>query len=454
MDVLTKIFAFLLTVLVLVSIHEAGHMLVARLLKIKVLRYSIGFGKPLWKRTAKSGIEYVIGFLPLGGYVKLLDERDMIVSEADKPYAFNRQPLWARTAVVAAGPLTNILFAILCYWVIFSIGFESMRPVVGKVLPGTALSQSGLPSGSELLKVDGKPVNDWQDVVFSVIDHMGGKGQMTFDTRSKSGELGHYSVNVSEWKVDPLKPDPLNTLGVEPFKPDVPAVIEAVTPEGPGAAAGLRSGDKIVAVDGKPIKDWYQFVEIIQPHPGQKFSLTIDRAGETLTIPVTPESKVIMLGGVRKIGMIGVQVHTPKYPASMKYERKYSPLMAWLPASQETLRFFAFNFTALKKMVMGELSLQSLGGPITIFRTADSAFKEGVGVYVRFLALVSIMLAFVNVLPIPGLDGGHILYFLMEFILRRPLSQQVEILTMRIGMLLLLLLTLLVTYNDILRLLK
>ena len=261
-------------------------------------------------------------------------------------------------------------------------------------------------------------------------------------------------MDVSQWKVDPLKPDPLNTLGVEPFKPDVPAIIETVNPGSPGAAAGMQPGDKVLAIDGKPIKDWYQFVEIIQPHPGQKFTLTVDRAGNKKELQVIPESKMIMMGGMRNIGMVGVQVHPPELPAGMKYERKYSPLTAWIPASKETWRFFAFNFTALKKMALGELSLQSLGGPITIFRTADSAFKEGVGVYVRFLALVSIMLAFVNVLPVPGLDGGHILYFLVEFIIRRPLSQNIEIFTMRIGMMLLLLLTLMVTYNDILRLIK
>lgn len=454
MDVLTKIFAFLMTVLVLVSIHEAGHMFVARALKIKVLRYSIGFGTALWKRTAKNGIEYVIGILPLGGYVKLLDERDMIVPEADKPFAFNRQPLWARTAVVAAGPITNILFAILCYWVIFTIGFESVKPVVGKVLPGSAIERSGLTPGSELLKVDGAQVNDWGDVVFKVVGRMGGKGQMALEARDKSGKINDYSVDIGQWQVDPLKPDPLHTMGVEPYRPDVPAIIETVNLGSPGSLAGMKPGDKVLAVDGKPIADWYQFVEIIQPHPGKTFTLTVERDKKPMQIRVTPEAKTVMGGGVRQIGVIGVMVHQPELPAWMKFDRKYSPLTAWQPAIQETMRFFKFNFTALKKMVTGELSLRSLGGPITIFRTADTAFKEGVIVFIRFLALVSIMLAFVNVLPIPGLDGGHILYFLVEFILRRPLSQRAEIITMRVGLSFLLLLTLLVTYNDIVRLIK
>jgi regulator of sigma E protease len=454
MDVVTQIFAFLMTVLVLVSIHEAGHMVVARALGIQVLRYSIGFGKVLWRhQSKKSGTEYAISLLPLGGYVKLLDEREMAVPEADKHRAFNRQSLLSRIAVVAAGPLTNIIFAIVVYWIMFSVGVEVVKPIVGQVTANSVAAQAGIHSGDTITKVGGKSVADWQDILLPLIGRMGESGELSIETISPQGQVEQHRIDVAQWKVDPLTPDPLQSLGIEPFRPPQPAIVEKVQPDSPAAKAGVKPGDQFIAVDGKAVKDWYALVKTIQPHPGKNFNFTLERDGKPLALAITPDSK-FYLRGMQSIGVIGVNVKPTDFPQSMKFEKKYSPLKAFVPASAETLRFFNFNFVMIKKMFKGEISLRSLGGPITIFNSADRAFKAGLIVFLNFLALISVMLAFVNVLPIPGLDGGHILYFLIEFILRRPLSAAVEIFTMRLGLLFLLLLTLAVSFNDIMRLLK
>ncbi len=454
MDVITQIFAFILTVLILVSIHEAGHMFVARALGIQVLRYSIGFGKSLWRYQAKkSGIEYVIALLPLGGYVKLLDEREMTVPEEQKHRAFNRQPLWARMAVVVAGPLTNLIFAVVAYWLMFTIGVDQVKPVVGQVIEHSVAAEAGIKPGDLIRTVDGQEVSGWGDFMLTVIGRIGGSGEISIETSSPTGQIQEHKVEVAQWKVDPLVPEPLQSLGLEPYRPAQPAVVDTVTPGSPAEMAGMKSGDQVLAIDGVALKDWYDLVKTVQPHPGKRFNLLIDRAGQKVTLDITPESK-FYLRGLQRIGLLGVTVKPTPYPDNMKFEKKYSALLAIGPASAETLRFFNFNFIVLKKIIKGEISLRTLGGPITIFNTADRAFKGGVVVFLNFLALFSVMLAFVNVLPIPGLDGGHMLYFLLEFILRRPLSAAVEIFTMRLGLIFLMLLTLAVSYNDILRLLQ
>lgn len=446
MDIVLQITAFLITVLVLVSIHEAGHFWVARWLNIKVLRFSIGFGKPIWQRQAKNGIEYSIGILPLGGYVKLLDEREGVVEEREKPFAFNRQSLWKRFLVVAAGPVTNIVFAILAFWLMYGIGFETMRPVVGKVLPDSPVAIAGLPENVEIAAIDGKPVKNWQDIALTVIKRMGGTGTMTITTAQDK----NFVVDVDRWQVNDLNPEPLRSLGLLPYSPTVKPLLDAVEADSPAEKAGLKPGDTIIAIDNKAIDNWSELAYFFQKNPDTTVNLTIERDAKQLTLPVTIGSKFV-LSGWRHIGRVGVSVKPPEMPDELKMQMDYSFAGAFVKGIEETFSFFSFNFVVLKKMSYGEISLRSLGGPITIFKTADRAFKQGFIAFLSFLALISVMLAFVNVLPVPGLDGGHLLYFLIEFILRRPLSIAAEVLTMRIGMVMLLLLMLAATMNDILR---
>ena len=271
MDILTQIFAFLVTILVLVSIHEAGHMFVARAFNIKVLRYSIGFGKAIWRhRSKKSGTEYVIAMLPLGGYVKLLDEREEAVPEADKHRAFNRQSLGARVAVVVAGPITNIVFAVIIYWIMFSVGVDLVKPVVGQVSPHSLAATVGFQSGDTISKVDGQAVQDWQEIMLAVVRRMGESGQMSVQTRSPTGQVAEHIIPLSQWTTDPLNPDPLHSLGIEPYRPPQPAIVDKVKEESAAAKAGVKAGDKFVAIDGVPVKDWYDLVKTVQPASWKK----------------------------------------------------------------------------------------------------------------------------------------------------------------------------------------
>lgn len=450
-DILLQITAFLVTVLALVSVHEWGHYITARMLGIKVLRYSIGFGRPIWRHTSKKGIEYVISWLPLGGYVKLLDEREGDIPEEEKKFAFNRQPLWSRSLVVIAGPLTNIIFAIFAYWMMFVIGFDSIKPIVHTVTTNTPAAYAGVPPESLIIEVDGKAATTWQDVVLATVERMGEQSSMSLVAKDSKGDTHEYLLDLSKWKIDGLNPQPLKSLGLMPYRPNIAATLDTVQKGGPASLAGLKAGDTILSVDGKKISDWIEFVHYLVPRPDTEVALSYSRDGKILTTNMTIGSRRV-LSGFRKQGFIGVAVSPGEIPEKYKMLVKYSIFAAVGPATHETLSFFTFNFVVLKKMFKGEISLKSLGGPITIFKTANRAFREGVVVFLGFLALISTMLAFINVLPVPGLDGGHLLMFIIESVLGRPLSIAAEVLVMRIGMIMLLVLMVAATHNDIMRL--
>lgn len=450
-DILLQITAFVITVLALVSVHEWGHYITARMLGIKVLRYSIGFGRPIWRHKSKKGIEYVISWLPLGGYVKLLDEREGIIAEEEKRFAFNRQPLWSRSLVVIAGPLTNIIFAIFAYWLMFVIGFESIKPIVYSVTPDTPAAYAGVAPESSILEVDGQKMTTWQDVVLAILERMGENNSMSLVAKDAAGETHEYLLDLSKWKIDGLNPQPLQSLGLMPYRQQIAPTFETVQQGGPADLAGLKAGDTILSVDGKKVSDWVEFVQYLQPRPDTNVALTYERNGQILTTNMMIGSK-IALSGFRKHGFIGVSVSPGEIPPQYKMLVKHSVFGAIWPATHETLSFFSFNFVVLKKMFKGEISLKSLGGPITIFKTANRAFREGVVVFLGFLALISTMLAFINVLPVPGLDGGHLLMFIIESVLRRPLSIAAEALVVRLGMIMLLMLMVAATHNDIMRL--
>ena len=451
MGILLQILAFLIAVLVLVSIHEWGHFWVARRLGIKVLTYSIGFGKAIWRHVGKDGTEYVIALFPLGGYVKMLDEGEGEVPDELKSQAFNRQPVWKRFLVVLAGPMINFIFAIFAFYLVFVMGPEVIRPVIGEVAPQSIAAKAGLEPGDQIMRVDGRSTDNWQKVILGVIARMGESGTMSVVVKPQgSDQLQTKTVQLTNWNVDGLNPRPLQNMGIQPYRPKLPAVVFKVIPEGPAAKAGLKPGDKVLTVDGKPVKDWVAMVMAVQDAPGKTVSFGIERDQQHLTIPVTPEKKFVWGFQTRKF--IGVGSEQVAWPADMKHKLDYSLLSAWLPAIQETWQFTSFNFIVLKKLVLGEISLRSLGGPITIYQTADRAMRQGFIVYISFLGLISTMLAFINVLPIPGLDGGHLLYYVIEIVRRKPLSIAIQTLTLRLGFILLAVIMVQATINDVFRL--
>jgi regulator of sigma E protease len=450
MNFLIQVIAFIITILILVSFHEAGHFCVAKLLGVKVLRFSIGFGKSIYRHLGKTGTEYIIALIPLGGYVKLLDERETVVPESEKHLEFNHQPLWVKTAIVLAGPLTNIIFAIFGFWLMLILGVQTLRPIAGNIAPNSIAAKAGMQTGDEINMVDGRSTPSWQKVMFRLIDRVGETGYLIFNTKNIYTQQVHtYDLNLEHWNINPLNPDPLSSLGIQPLQPPLPAILEAVDYGSPAANAGLQPHDKILTIADHTVRDWYDLVKYLRAHPGQIATVQYLRDHKSRSTTLTIERK---LSGFHWIGYIGVKTKSVVTPPYMLRMRQSSLLAALPEAGSETWHFLVFNFVVVKKMILGQISLSSLGGPISILKVADQALRQGFAIFFGFLALISVMLAFINILPIPGLDGGHLLNYLIEFIIRRPLSLTYQILSIRIGMFLLLLLIAFATINDILRL--
>lgn len=450
MPILLNIFAFLLAVFILVVIHEWGHFWVAKRLGVKVLRFSVGFGKSLWRRFGKDGTEYVIAMIPLGGYVKMLDEREAPVPESEKHLAFNNKPVWARIAIVLAGPLVNLLFAVLVFWVMYTVGITQLKPIIGEIIPDSIAAQANLKPGEQVQKIDGHTVFGWPDILMRMMLHLGDASVLQISAQSpQSKMMAIYQLHLADWKLDPIKPEPLKSLGIKPAAPFIPAIIYQIQPDHAAANAGLQIGDKILSINGKLVPNWLKLIEIIQDNPAKLLQLEIERNNQKQTIPLMTESK----WGPRwkKIGFIGAAPKPVEVPAALKQKIQFPFWVAWVPAIKQTWLYFDFNRAMIEKMLMGALPMQTLGGPISIYQSATLAFHQGVGVYIGFLAVLSVMLAFINLLPIPGLDGGHLLFSIIEIFLRRPVSIRFQVLAFKIGIILLLVIFVHATINDLVR---
>lgn len=448
MELLRQLFAFAITILLLVSIHEAGHFVVARLLGIKVTRYAIGFGKPIFRWLGKTGTEYVIAPIPLGGYVKLLDEREVVVPKSEITQAFNQQSIGARALVVAAGPLTNFLFAIFAFWLMFLIGVQSYKPLIGEIKPNSIAARAGLQAGDEIRRIDGVAMPDLQKVVITIIEWLGEKSPLSVEV-VRENKIAIHNMDLQHWQINAFQPDPLQSIGIEPARPPLDAIINDLKPDSPAAYAGLRKQDKILFLDGQSIKDWYQFKDYISKNPGKHVTIIYQRQGNIAKTTAVIGHEFSFR--IKPQGYLGVKPKEVIFSANLLKLRQYPPIAAFYHAIDETGQLVKFNFVLLKKLIVGQLPLSSLGGPLAIFQTADFAFQGGIGIFLGFLALLSVMLGCVNILPIPGLDGGYLFNYLIEIIIRRPVSLQYEIMTIRIGMIFILALIAFATFNDILR---
>lgn len=453
MSILQNIVGFVIAIGVLVAFHEFGHYWVARRLGVKVLRYSIGFGKPLFGWTGgKDGTEYVISAIPLGGYVKMLDEREGGVDPQEVHRAFNRKPVGVRAAIVAAGPLFNFIFALLAYWLIFVGGTQELRPVIGEVLPGSPAAQAGVQSGDELIRIGGKEVRGWDQAVLAVLD-AGGGGRLDLTVETPAGETVQRRLDLSGVKLLGDDPDLLKLLGLRPWAPQLPAVVGEALPDGPAATAGLKTGDHIVAIDGQPIADWRQLVEYVAARPGEQVELSIDGAHPRQLQVVLASREA----GGREVGMLGIAPQLPEnFEAlyrEMVREVRYGPVQALERAASSTWTATSLTVKMMWRMVVGEASIKNLGGPLHIAQFAGDSVELGLVAFLKFLAIVSVSLAVLNLLPVPVLDGGHLLYYAIEVVRGRPLSEQAQIVGQQIGMALLLMLMAMAFYNDIARLL-
>jgi len=441
--------AFVVALGVLITFHEFGHYWVARKCGVKILRFSIGFGRPLWKRCfGADQTELVVAALPLGGYVRMLDEREAPVTESELPRAFNRRPLGQRFAIVAAGPLFNFLFAILAYWIMYMVGLTGLKPVIGVVQPGSLAAAAGLQVDEEIIAVNTKHTATWTMVVDAMIGNI--MADQPAELRLKSAHMPERSVtiNLQGISIDDLaEKDLLVRIGVTPKQLVLPPLIGDLQTEGAAVRAGLKSGDRIVTVDGVRIPDWTAFVQYIQAHPGQLLHVEIERKGELMTLPVRPDRKD--LGGGKIAGYIGAGNLLGK---SLLARESYTFFPAFTMAAARTWDMSWLTLQMLGKILTGEASLRNLSGPVSIAQFAGESAKNGIAAFLWFLGIVSVSLGVLNLLPVPLLDGGHLMYYLIELVRGSPVPENIQAIGQQIGMALLLGLMVLVFYNDILRL--
>jgi len=450
MELIQILLATLVTLGLLVTVHEYGHFWVARRCGIKVLRFSIGFGKPLVRWYDKQGTEYAIAAIPLGGYVKMLDEREGNVEESEKDQAFNRKPVGQRIAVVVAGPAANFLFAIFAYWLMFLLGVTAYVPLIGEVNQGSLADQAGLRSGEEIIQIDGSDTQSWQEVSLALLAHMGETGTINLATRNEQGETRDYQVQLSAWLQGEEAPDPLSSIGIEPWRPAIPAVLASIVEGSAAERAGLQSQDRVLAVNGEAINDWMELVNLIQANPGQSLQLTVQRDGRDVDLSLTPASRETDSG--EWVGYMGAAVQPVQMPDDKLRIMTYSPLAALGQGLEKTWQMTTFTLDALKKMVVGLISIKNLSGPITIAKVAGASVEGGLESFLSFLAYLSVSLGLINILPIPVLDGGHLMYYLVEWVRGKPVSERIQQMGLRLGLGIIMTLMVLALYNDLMRL--
>lgn len=451
---LQTLFAFVVTLGILVSIHEFGHFWVARRCGVKVLRFSVGFGKSLWSRTDRHGTEFSIAAIPLGGYVKMLDEREGPVAEYEKHLSFNAQSVMARIAIVAAGPIANFLLAILALWIMYMAGIRTLMPQVGEVLPNTPAAAAGILPGDEIVAVNGHETVGWQAVNMELLSFIGETTALTLSVRSgepgqvPDGVVRDRRVEVSDWMMGEEQPNPIRSLGIVPFTPKVPAIIGRLEEGGAAMAVGFHEGDRVVSVNREPVRGWVHFVEIIRSSPGQSLSVQMDRQGQRESLTVTPRSRTDEGVG---IGYIGAGVQSVAWPEALVRNLQYGPFQALAKGAQATWSLTSMTLESLWKMVTGLVSVKNLSGPITIAKVAGTSLESGLENFLYFLAMLSVSLGVLNLLPVPVLDGGHLLFYTVELVRGKPLSEKTQMLGLKIGVTLVVGVMMLAMYNDLSR---
>lgn len=462
---LWALLAFVVLLGVIIAVHEWGHFFVARRCGVQVLRFSIGFGRPLWSRMGADGTEYVVAAIPLGGYVKMLDEREAPVPADQLHRAFNRKPVSQRFAIVAAGPVVNLLFAVLLYWLLFVVGTQQLAPVIGSVTKASIADRSGLQVGDEILAIDGIAVRSWEDVPLRLAARVGESGTVQFLVRSGAAGIERsVLVPVDAYMHGREDASPSAELGVSPWLPDVPPVVGEVVAtidsdagrvDGPAMRAGLQAGDRVLRVDGLAVKDWVDWVEAVRASPGQELLVEVERAGEIKTLRLTP---LAMTRDGQTIGAVGVvmkRLRWPEdWPAEYVREVRYGPVESVARALEATWDRSVLTLQAIGKMVSGMMSVQSVGGPISIAKGAGATASLGPEVFLGFMAFLSISIGMLNLLPIPVLDGGHLVFYAIEAVRGKPLPERVQVVALNIGVALLLALMSLAIFNDVMRVLE
>ncbi|HYR35625.1 MAG TPA: RIP metalloprotease RseP [Burkholderiales bacterium] len=452
MNLVQTIVAFIVALGVLIVVHEFGHYLVARLCGVKVLRFSVGFGRALatW-RLGADRTEWVVAAIPFGGYVKMLDEREGEVPPAELDRAFNRQSVWQRFAIVVAGPLFNFAFAVLVYAGLFMYGLPEARPLLGSPPPNTLAAAAGVHAGDTVRAIDGEAISTWQELRWRVLQAALQREAVRLETQDERGHIAEVTLDLRGFPTADVESDVLERVGLRLYRPPLAPVLGQIVPGSAAERAGLAVGDRIVRADGTPIDNWESFVAVVRARPGTPLSLTLERGGTQRTVEVVPDA--VNAGGAR-IGRIGAGPQQPEgYTERLLVRVKYGPLESLGRAAAKTWDISIFSLKMLGKMLIGEVSWRHLSGPVTIADFAGQSASLGWISYLTFLALISISLGVLNLLPIPLLDGGHLMYYAIEIVKGKPVSERFMELGQRVGLALLLVMMAFAFYNDLNRLL-
>ena len=443
------VFYFLLALVVLVAFHEFGHFYACRKLGVKVKRFSIGIGRPVWSyRKTPDDTEFAIGLLPLGGYVKMVDEREGEVSPKDLPYAFNRQRLAVRAAIVFAGPLANFLLAVLLYWIVFMVGETGLRPVIGSIANGTLAEQAGFLEGDEILAVGDTQTPTWGLAMGEVIEQAMDNGSVTVEVKTDRDAIVKRVLTIPSDVVE--KQERLHDrLGLQPMEPSIPPIVDKIEPKSAAEAAGLTTGDRLLVADGKAVKNWRQWVEYVRANPEKEIDLKVLRAGGEFSLRIRPVKVESAQGAV---GKIGASVLVPEELINaMQVKYRLGVIPALFAAVEKTWDYSTMTLKMIGRMIIGKASVDNLSGPISIAQYAGQSASMGLVQFLKFIAIVSVSLGVLNLLPIPVLDGGHLMFYGLEAAMGKPIPESMQIMFQNIGIVILFSLMFFSFYLDIFR---
>jgi regulator of sigma E protease len=447
-DFFWNLASFIVALGLLITIHEYGHYWVARKNGVQVERFSIGFGKVLWRKVNKEGTEFVIALIPLGGYVKMLDGRVDDVQPEDIDKAFNHKTVYQRIAIIAAGPFANFAFAIFAFYLMFLLGVPSVKPIVGEITPQSIAQQANITSNSEIIEVAGQTTLDWQDVNLALFSQIG-ETEFTLKTKAKdSASSVTHLIDATNWNFSPEKETAIDSLGIAPFRTEV--LVNSIEDKTTAKLSTLQLNDKLIAINGELIKgDWAKFSKIISEHPEQNVNLTIERNNQIQQLKITP-ARIERSG--KFVGYLGVMARFEPYPKEYLFEMRYGIVDAFGQSLQRSWNLVVLSFDMIGNLFTGTLSLKALSGPVSIAQGAGNSAQYGLVSFLSFLAFLSINLGIVNLLPLPVLDGGHLFYYFVEVITGKPVPEKIQEIGFKFGTLALLGLMSIALFNDFSRL--